>query len=421
MSDYLFIASDYKPQPGGIAAYVDALARGLITAGNRVRLLAVVSPEEESRLAFLQTYEDWVIPFPVVRDERPNNWIANKIVSVLEIVRCLSPTARLVLDRTPIFRSSAEAVTILRQIVTKDKPEMIVFGHLDLNLYPFVLLLSELHLPYGIIAHDVEIGCSPSRRNDVVRRGLMLQGAKWIAANSSHTRSLLEPWGIESNKIVVIHPPICSQAIRESAQVSSRLKARSFTLITICRLVRSKGIDTILQALKILDERNIPFRYVVVGKGEECEHLRSLATQLKVDNRVWFAGHVTEACKWSLLRSADLFVMTSRVDAKEHHEGFGIAFLEAAAFGLPAVGSRAGGIPEAVVDGTTGILVEPESPEKLAEALIVMYRDPDKRREMGLAGMHRAKSRFSPEAIAACFHEEVWKRMSMEDSRDRGC
>jgi hypothetical protein len=64
MSRFLFIASDYKPKPGGIAAYLDSLARGLIALGDTVYILGLVSPEDK-RIAFLERYEPWVSPFPM--------------------------------------------------------------------------------------------------------------------------------------------------------------------------------------------------------------------------------------------------------------------------------------------------------------------------------------------------------------------
>ena len=90
-------------------------------------------------------------------------------------------------------------------------------------------------------------------------------------------------------------------------------------------------------------------------------------------------------------------------------EGFGIALVEAAAFGLPAIGSTSGGIPEAVIDGETGILVPEESPQRIADALTLLYRDPEIRLRMGKAGRVRARSQFSPEAIAANFRNEFAK------------
>ncbi len=285
---------------------------------------------------------------------------------------------------------------------------MIVFGHLDLKLYPLALALLEQRLPYGIIAHDSEVYRFSDKKNDLVRRGMMLKGAQWIAANSHHTKSLVEMWGILSSKIKIVHPPIAEEAIQVSANLEPMLgRNDELNLVTICRLVRGKGIDIAMRALKILTTRQIPYRYVVAGEGSERRFLEALGTELGLGNRVRFIGHITDDEKWRLLRNGDVFVMPSRVDPKVQHEGFGMAFIEAAAFGLPGVGSREGGIPDAVIDGKTGILVPQESPESVAEALTFLYQNPEKRLEMGRAGKERARGQFSPKAIAAHFQKEI--------------
>lgn len=404
-TDVLFIASDYKPNPGGIAAYLDSLVRGLMGLGNNAKVLALVESKEKERLAFLRTYENWVIPLEIAYDKRPENWLGNKVASLLEIVCCTSPWAHKLLDKTSWFKASAESLNKIKAVLEREKPALIVIGHLDLKLYPLALHLRENRLPYGIIAHDAEIYFSAHRLNDRVRRGMMVKGAKWIAANSRHTKSLVEAWGLAPERIIIVHPPLSEQAINVGNV--PRASSGVFTLVTVARIVRNKGIDIVLRALTILDRHRVPYRYVVAGEGPERTSLERLAVELGVQKNVHFVGSVSEDDKWRLLQSADVFVMPSHVDPSQQHEGFGIVFLEAAACGIPAIGSNAGGIPDAVVDGETGILVEPESPEKLAEALMSLYQNPEKRKEMGEAGRQRARSQFSPQAIATHFQQAV--------------
>ena len=407
---FLIVAPDYKPNPGGRADYIDNLARGLIKCGNRTRVLAVVQPHQKERLAFLKQYEDWVIPFELVHDERPQNWVGSKFVSLLEILRCLSPRARRVLEKTSFFRPSAESIGRLQKVLAKENPSMIVFGHLDMRLYPYALYFLERRLPYGIIAHESEIYPFRNRRNEFVRRGAMLRGAQWIAANSRHTKSLVEMWGLPASRIKIVHPPICEEATSARVDLKPARKTNDeLNLVTICRLVKPKGIDTVIRAIKILDTKGVPCRYVIGGDGAERIFLEALIDELGLKTRVHFRGHVAEQEKWRLLQDSDVFVMPSRVDPKTQHEGFGIAFMEASAFGLPAVGSRGGGIPDAVLHGETGLLVPQDSPEELAEALAFLYRNPEERMQMGRIGRERARTQFSPAAIAAHFQEEISK------------
>jgi phosphatidylinositol alpha-1,6-mannosyltransferase len=103
--------------------------------------------------------------------------------------------------------------------------------------------------------------------------------------------------------------------------------------------------------------------------------------------------------------------MPSRVNPALSHEGFGMAFIEAAVFGIPGVGTRAGGIPDAIVHEETGLLVAQESPEELAQALIFLHHNPGKRKQMGKTAMNRATSQFSPTVIAFHFQKEVYKKI----------
>jgi glycosyltransferase involved in cell wall biosynthesis len=408
---YLFIASDYKPWPGGIATYIDCLARGLMSLGETAKVLAVVGPDETERIEFLQTYEPWVTSFSVVQDRKPTNWLGRKSVSLLEIFRCLSPFCRDALSSAPFFESSTASIKRLEEFLSIEEPTAIIFGHLDVRLYALALALLKGNRPYGILAHDYEVSRfrpENDKRNEFIKRSVMLRGANWIAANSRHTESLLKMWNIPSDRIKLVHPPISEQALSESHEFESPPRTGDeLNLVTICRLVRGKGIDIMLRALKILGARGIPFRYVIGGEGPERKFLEALTRELVLEDKVEFKGAITDEEKWSLLRHNDVFVMPSRVDTKTQHEGFGIAFVEAAAFGVPAVGSNAGGIPDAVIDGKTGILVSEESSSELADALTMLYRKSEIRIEMGRVGKERAHREFSPIAVATHFRREI--------------
>jgi len=409
MKKFLFIASDYKPWPGGIAEYLDNLARGLIGLGDTVTVVAVTKPEETERIHFLEAYEPWVIPFPMVRDQKPRNVLGRKSASALEILRCKSLFLRRLLEKHSFFRSSVEAIGRLERILSERGPDAILFGHLDVNLYPLALYLRELGLPYVVITHDSEICVSPdSGRNEIELRRIMLKNSDWIAANSRHTKMLTEAWGVPSERVKIIYPPVSQDAMKESEALEpADLGSDRFTLVTICRLVRGKGVDLVLRALKVLDDRKIPYRYLVGGEGPERKSFESLANLLGLGDKVEFRGLVAGQEKWQMLRIADVFVTPSRFDPSgPWREGFGIAFAEAAAFGIPAVASTSGGIPDAVIDGETGILVPEESPVDLADALTLLFKNPDMRKKMGRAARERARRQLSPDAIAKQFQSE---------------
>lgn len=412
---FLFILSDWRGamiRPGGIFSYIDSLTRSLIRLGDSVKLLAVVRPDEEQPIEVLEKYGPWAIPFQLFLDDKPANVLGRKFVSLLEILRCVSPSCRPVLERTSFFKASTYSIVSLERLLSKEEPTAIVFGNFDIRLYPLALSLQESRRPYGIIAHGCEIARPRKQRmNDLVIRKRMLTGASWIAANSRHTKSLLESWRIPSDRIDIIYPPISEEVMRESAALEATLRnGDDFSIVTLCRLVKGKGIDLVLRALTILAARGSPYRYVIGGDGPERVPLEALVDELGLRDKVHFKGSVEGQEKWRLLRDADVYVMPSRLDPEiPWQESFGISFAEAAAFGVPAVGSRSGGIPDAVIDGETGILVPEENPLDLADALTFLYQNPEKRRQMGSAARERARRQFSPQAIAACFRDEVSK------------
>ena len=407
---FLLIASDWRAQlqPGGVSSYLHSLSQGLVSLGDTVRILAVVNPDESAHLDLLKKFEPWVVPFESVDDGKPLNWLGRKTASFLEILRCLSPNCRRALEKASFFKASTAAITRLERVLSEERPTGIIFVNCNTRLYWLALALLEWQRPYGIIAHGADVRKVVHSRHVFTKRRMMIRGANWIAANSNYTRSLLEAWQIPSDKIRVVYPPIPEEAIRESATYEPRSRQNdALSLATVSRLSREKGIDIALQALKLLAARGVPFRYVIGGDGRERGSLETLTDELGLRDSVEFRGWVDGAEKWQIFRNSDVFLMPSRGDSRAQQEGFGIASVEAGAFGVPAVGSRTGGVPEAVVDGETGIIVAEESPMDLADALTLLYRKPEVRKQMGRAARERARRLFSPKTIASRIREEA--------------
>lgn len=139
-------------------------------------------------------------------------------------------------------------------------------------------------------------------------------------------------------------------------------------------------------------------RYVVVGDGPERSGLERLAANLGLRDAVVFTGRasVEEVNAWYHL--ADVFAMPARSDDHDI-EGFGIVFLEAAAAGKPVVAGRGGGVGDAVVDGVTGLLIDPSSEDELANALRRLLLDQRYADAMGEEARRRVMSEFGPETF----------------------
>jgi glycosyltransferase involved in cell wall biosynthesis len=143
-----------------------------------------------------------------------------------------------------------------------------------------------------------------------------------------------------------------------------------------------KGIDVLLEAARLAQS---PVRLEIYGVGAEQAELERLAEGLDAN----FNGFVQDP-----LAGLDVLVQPSRAD------NLPLSILEAMASGLPVIGTRTGGIPELVIDGETGLLVEPERPEELAAALDSLAADPERRAELGRRGRERVQEHFSADGIA---------------------
>jgi phosphatidyl-myo-inositol dimannoside synthase len=171
-------------------------------------------------------------------------------------------------------------------------------------------------------------------------------------------------------------------------------------LLTVARLAPHKGHDAVIRALPEILERVPDAAYLIVGGGSGSEPLRLLARQVGVAEHVHFAGFVPDDELPGYYHLCDLFVMPSK-ELDGDTEGFGIVFLEAAACGKAAIGGRTGGVVEAVQDGRTGLLVDPESSEEIAGAAVRLLTDEELARRMGEAGRRRVLDSLQYRDIAA--------------------
>jgi glycosyltransferase involved in cell wall biosynthesis len=164
------------------------------------------------------------------------------------------------------------------------------------------------------------------------------------------------------------------------------------TMLAVARLVRQKGLDVLIRAMKALGAAVPDARLLIAGDGPERPALERLTRDLGLEDRVMLLGHRDDVDQ--LMRRAWLLVHPAR------WEGFGLVLLEAMRMGLPIVATGVSAIPEIVVAGSTGRLVPPDDPSALAEALIDVLGDERFRREAGALGFERLVERFSAERMA---------------------
>ena len=217
--------------------------------------------------------------------------------------------------------------------------------------------------------------------------GLAVRRADAVVAVSAHARDTAVAAGADPARVHVILPGV------DRPPEVPRAPSRQPTVITVARLSdRYKGHDTMLSALRLVRERVPDARWLVVGDGPLRGELESAAGREGLSDAITFAGSVSDEERDELLASAHVFAMPSRLPpGGVGGEGFGIVYLEAAARGLPVVAGDVAGPRDAVLDGETGLLVDPEDPAAVASALAALLEEPDRARALGEAGMERAR------------------------------
>jgi glycosyltransferase involved in cell wall biosynthesis len=159
----------------------------------------------------------------------------------------------------------------------------------------------------------------------------------------------------------------------------------------VAALVAHKGQRHLVDAAALVVRRVPDARFIIAGAGELRESLEHQIRHLGLEKHVLLTGFRPDVL--SVLKAFDIFVMSSVT------EGLGTSLLDAMACGKPIVATTAGGIPEVVQDGTTGLLVPPRDPQAMADAIVTLLENEPLRRQMGEAGLSRVSARFSAERM----------------------
>ena len=267
-------------------------------------------------------------------------------------------------------------------------------------------------LPFGLIGLIFKVSYSVpyivwSHGNDLSRPqrypfakfflSRVLTGAQSVIANSLSTKGELLALGTPPDKIRVLNPPVDPQRFRPDIDPSAIAQKHGLegkrVILTVARLVRVKGIDTVIRALSMVLEAVPNAVYLVVGDGPLRAELEHLAETLGVHDKVIFAGAVDHLSD-DLPRyyaACDVFVLVSRpLPQGREIERFGMAYLEAGAGGKPVIGGKGGGTSEAIEDGGTGLLVDPLDVDEIADTIVRVLEDEELARRLGENGRKRA-------------------------------
>jgi len=300
------------------------------------------------------------------------------------------------------------------RLARRTRPGFVWCAELKPAGYPARWLRARYGLPYGVIVHGTELlllqaKMSRSRFKRWTARQL-LGGAAVVVANSRWTadlaRSVLSALGRPALARDVRVVPLGTTPSHFRPGIDPRPVRAKYGLdggpwlLTVSRLDTHKGIDTVIRALPAVRAAFPAVRYAVAGVGSRGPEFARLAAELGLEDAVKFLGFVADAELPAVYNAADLYVGASRrYDLLA--EGFGIALVEASACGLAVVAGDSGGVADAVRDGETGILVDPDDPAAVAAGITRLLADDAARRRMGAAGRRAVETRYNWDRVAA--------------------
>ena len=205
----------------------------------------------------------------------------------------------------------------------------------------------------------------------------VLNNVEKVIANSEYTKNLAVNHGVNRDKVIVINPGIDPvQKLNEKSleKVESLLKTKSPRLITVSRFDKRKNHEKIIMALRNLKQMHPDIVYICIGYGDEEENIKDLVKELDLSSQVMFFKDISSDLKNSLIAKSNIFVMPSIIH-KTSVEGFGIAYVEAAQYGIPSLGGKDGGASDAISHDKTGLICDGNNLDDIYSSLNSMIEN----------------------------------------------
>jgi phosphatidyl-myo-inositol dimannoside synthase len=305
------------------------------------------------------------------------------------------------------------AVLLLRSPVTQ-----VIFGG-SVMVAPLVVVLARLSGRKAVVqAHGLDVIYASWLYQALCVR--WLRSCDRIFANSGYTASLVAGKGVRAECISVIPPGVLTESfvkptLMGAIQQTLGLKGKK-NILFVGRLAKRKGVKEFIEKSFVRIVREIPNAcFVIVGnnpsdslahRGDVASEIQATVSNLGLQDHVRLAGSLGDDDVMSLYHLSDVVVLPA-LACTDDVEGFGIVLLEAAAAGRPVVATRVGGIPDAVEDGKSGILVDSGDYECLTQTLISLLLDPKARAVMGAYARMRVREQFSWDLIVRQYEKTL--------------
>ncbi len=254
--------------------------------------------------------------------------------------------------------------------------------------------INNLSIPTICLAHGNEL--IVKKESKKLRVISTLNKVSHVVSNSNYTLNLVKKIGITNKNLSYIHPGV-QNTIDLNEQTISSIDGQPI-ITTLARLEKRKGHAYILSVIAKLKIEYPNILYIIAGSGVELENLKRITNKLDIKKNVIFLGDINNNQKKYLFKNTKLMVMPTLDESKKSSiEGFGIAYLEAAYYGIPSIASDVGGTPEAVIHNETGIIITDIS--ELYNTLKELLSNKAKLDELGKNAKLRVKKYFIWEIV----------------------
>jgi len=364
----ILLSSELPPGPGGIGNHAYHLALELERRGCKV---TVVAPQDYAREEEIASWSQRQ-PFEILRLRRSSFGPWRFLVWFCRILTIV------LLRRPHLLIASGQRATWMGSLIARLTGKRLV-----------------------AIGHGTEFGARGRLARALNRFGY--NRARLVVCVSEYTRQVLVDSGLVPAALEVIpngadaslYRPLPAEEIEELRGHDAIIDPQHRLLLTVGRVHWRKGQDLVIRALPQILSELPDVVYMVIGLPDRSAEFEKLARELGVEKHVVFLGRQPTSALVGYYNACDLFVLTSRHTDDGDFEGYGIAVVEAALCGKPALVAGDSGLAEAVANGITGLVVPPEDPQAIASHTIRLLRDDTLRRTLGKNALERARAEMS--------------------------
>ena len=296
----------------------------------------------------------------------------------------------------------------------KVRPRVTIASQVLFSGLAAYLIKLFFNIPYVFIAHGEEFSIYKNKKSSLkfFLAKIISKNSSIIICNTNNTRNIIEEYySIDQSKIKIIYPIVdLEESILDQEYLNSfkieKFQNKKIVLMTGRLYEERKGFDIAIEAFAKVKKIFPNVILIIIGPGTNLK-LNNLVSENNLNEDVKFLGKVDRKILLNYYAICDIFLMPNRTLSNGDAEGFGIVFLEANMFGKPVIGGISGGVTDAIENMISGILVNGDNVDEVAEALLTLLLDNNLRKSIGNSARKRVLSQFNENLQSSNFKKVI--------------